>query len=95
MATDLERRIKRLEEKCPAPPCGHSLGILVDPTEEEVNALHAELDKCPRCAKPGGRPRVFIIFHNFREQEEKPSPAKNRHHSSSSKVPLVCMPLAI
>ena len=67
MATDLERRIKRLEEKCPAPPCSHP-GILLRPTDEELEEAERQLAACPRCStSKSSWPHLVAIIH------EKPS----------------------
>ena len=71
----IERRIKGLEKMVPVPECGHKMAYLIDPTEEEVEKVEKELNACPQCRRSrGGRGRLFVIFHNFRELEEKPKP---------------------
>ncbi len=61
----MENRIRRLEEEAPKEPCNHPLGILIDPSEEEVERLNRELAECSNCRRDShdhGPATVVIRF---------------------------------
>lgn len=41
-------------------PCNHRLGVLFDPTEEEIEEIEKQLASCPNCAQDDG-PKIMII----------------------------------
>ncbi len=59
----LEQRLRKVAERVPEPPCNHPLGILMDPTDQEIEEAHRQLDNCPRCSGPdsGPGPKLVII----------------------------------
>jgi len=55
MSTEAERRIKALERRMfgATKPCSHSIVVLDDPSDEEIDAVYEELAECPRCREIG------------------------------------------
>jgi len=68
----IDRRLRRIEELIPVPPCGHELAFLRDPTEAEIEKVQKELSACPQCSQPRGGPAI-VILRTFQKPEEKPS----------------------
>jgi hypothetical protein len=74
MSTEAERRIKALERRMfgMVKPCTHSMVVLHDPTDEEIDAVFEELAKCPGCREIG--PTVVAIpsfARLFRERRNR------------------------
>jgi hypothetical protein len=63
VSTELQRRLKVLEGRIGgATSCAHGPVMLVDPTEEEVDAAVEMLADCPNCAKPKfNQPTMLIV----------------------------------
>jgi len=61
----VRRRLRKLEKEIPPKPCNHPLGILVDPTDEEVEKFEQELASCPNIEKHTGKGPDLLIFHRF------------------------------
>ena len=57
----LEQRIKRIEGKASVGRCSHPVGILVDPTEEELEKVEKKIAACPNCNGDGPGPRLVIV----------------------------------
>jgi hypothetical protein len=63
MSTEFERRIKALEKKIgPSVPCRHPLSVLINPSDEDIDAMLQELAACPNCRTPKiGSPSMLIV----------------------------------
>src|SRR6266545_4487034 len=63
MSSEFERRIKALEKKIgPSVPCRHPLSVLINPSEEEIDAMLEALAACPNCRTPKiGSPSMLIV----------------------------------
>lgn len=63
MSTEFERRIKALEKKiAPSVTCRHPISVLINPSEEEIDAMLETLAACPNCSIPRvGTPSMLIV----------------------------------
>lgn len=63
MSTEIERRVKTLENKIGvAIPCRHPLPVLMNPSEQEIQAMVEALADCPTCSRPSfNGPSMLII----------------------------------
>ncbi len=65
----VERRINRLERQFPVPPCSHGLAVLHDPTDDEIERAHKQLDDCPQCGITSNRPKL-LIFTTYKNPKD-------------------------
>ena len=73
MKKPIEDRINRLEREMPRPRCSHP-GILLHPTDEELEEAERQLAACPRCStSKSSRPHmVVMIFEDSPKKSLEP-----------------------
>ncbi len=63
MSTEFERKLSAVEKHIlSGKPCTHDF-LLIDPTEEQIADLDAEIDRCPNCKVPKFNQPRFICFN--------------------------------
>jgi len=63
MSTELERKIKALENQIPSSPCRHPLPVLINPKKAEEAEMEEALDASLKSSIPGPRTRMLVIIY--------------------------------
>ncbi len=73
------QRIKGLEDRIPSLPCNHPFGVMINPTDQEIEEYEAEIEACPmRDNHRGPGPSLTVIYHRTKESSSCPNCGDDR-----------------